>query len=74
MPKTPSVILREELAKKGYELLDIYHGREKDTIRIKNLLNGRVYLIESNKHVRDLIGREDVIKFINELLSRIEER
>ncbi len=73
MPKTPSIILREKLYSKGYELLDIYHLKDKDIIRLKNRITNKVYLYESKKHVRDLISDKDIDKLVNNILETIKE-
>lgn len=69
MPKTPSTILRLEMSKKGLELIDIYHGKESDVIRYKDIVSGKVYLYVSKKHIRDYIQRDEVINLVNELVK-----
>ncbi|MEM0380315.1 MAG: hypothetical protein QXX35_04510 [Desulfurococcaceae archaeon] len=69
MPKTPSVILRIELSKKGFELLDVYFTKEGDIIRYKDTSSGRVYLYFSKKHVRDFIQRDEIVNLVNELVN-----
>ncbi len=69
MPKTPSVLLKEEMFKKGLDLLDIYHHRDGDIIRFKNRLTGKVYLYISKKHVRDLVDVGELKKLIEELVK-----
>ncbi|MET1159900.1 MAG: hypothetical protein ABWW65_02970 [Thermoprotei archaeon] len=73
MPKTPSVIVREELWKRGYELLDIYHYKDKDILRVKHRGTGKVFLYEIRKHVRDLTNREEIINLVNSIISFFEE-
>ncbi len=67
MPKTPSVILKGLLVKKQIELLDIYHGKEKDIIRVKDRLSGKVTLYESSTHVRDIVEKSDLEKLAEEI-------
>ncbi len=69
MPKTPSVVLRDKMLKKGLELLDIYHMKDKDLIRFKDRMTGKVYLIESKKHVRDLVEDKDYDELINKMIE-----
>jgi len=73
MPKTPSVILREKLRRKGIELLDIYHGREKDIVRFKTVIDGKVYLYEIKQHVRDMVKEEDIDKLVEEIVNSIKK-
>ncbi len=68
MPKTPGVILRELLDKKQIELLDIYHRKDKDIIRVKDKLTGKVILVESKTFVRDMDKEE-----LSKLADKIEE-
>ncbi len=69
MPKTPSVILRNLLEKKQIELLDIYHGKDRDIIRVKDKLTGKVGLYISKTHIRDIVSSEELEK----LASAIEK-
>ncbi len=73
MPKTPSIMLKEELKKRSYQLLDIYRFKDKDIIRLRNMLTGKVYLVESEKHVSDIMGPDDLASFVEKLLSKIKE-
>ncbi len=73
MPKSPAVMLKEELKKRSYELLDIYRFKDKDLIRLRNVLTGKVYLVASEKHVTDITGPNDLNEFIDKLLSKIKE-
>lgn len=73
MPKSPTIMLKEELRKRSYELLDIYRFKDRDLIRLRNLLSGKVHLIESEKHVSDITSYSDLIEFINKLLSKIKK-
>lgn len=67
MPKTPSVILRRLLEKRQIELLDIYHGKKNDIIRVKDGLSGKVALYESSTHVRDIVERSELEKLAEEI-------
>ncbi|ABN69621.1 hypothetical protein Smar_0513 [Staphylothermus marinus F1] len=72
MPKTPSIILREELAKRQLELLDIYHGKEKDIIRVKDKMTGKVFLYETKTFVRDM-DKDRIIELANSIQEKLKE-
>ncbi len=74
MPKTPSVLLRMALEKRQIELLDIYHSKEKDLIRVKDKLTGKVILYESKRHVRDLTGAEEIEKLVDEIEKALKSK
>ena len=73
MPKSPTILLKEELKKRSYELLDIYRFRDRDLIRLRNILTGEVHLVTSEKHVSDITSHDDLVEFVNRLLSKIEK-
>ena len=73
MPKSPTILLKEELKKRSYELLDIYRFRDRDLIRLRNILTGEVHLITSEKYVSDITSHDDLVEFVNRLLSKIEK-
>ncbi len=73
MPKSPTILLKKELKKRSYELLDIYRFKDRDLIRLRNILTGEVHLITSEKHVSDLTSYEELVEFVNRLLSKIEK-
>ncbi len=62
MPKTRSVVLRSMLEKKQIELLDIYHTRDGDIIRVKDRLTGKVGLYTTKAHVRDIVDDGELAK------------
>jgi hypothetical protein len=73
MPKTPSVILRNELEKRQIELLDIYHLKDKDIIRVKDKLSGKVFLYESKTFVRDM-DRDAIVKLADNIQGVVRGR
>ncbi len=73
MPKTPSIILRNELEKRQIELLDIYHLKDKDIIRVKDKLSGRVFLYESKTFVRDM-DNNTIAKLADNIQSVVRGR
>jgi len=73
MPKSPTILLKEELKKRSYELLDIYRFKDRDLIRLRNILSGEVHLITSEKYVSDITSHDDLVEFVNRLLSKIEK-
>ena len=72
MPKRPIVILREEAVKKGVSILDVYSFKEADVVRLK--VSDRVVLAYSNRKITTLTSREEVSKFIEELLKHVESK
>ncbi|MEM0355323.1 MAG: hypothetical protein QXY53_01420 [Desulfurococcaceae archaeon] len=74
MPKNPSVIFREELAKHGYELLDIYRYRDRDIVRFLDKNSGRVLLYESKKHIDELNTIDEVRSIVSEIMNYIRTR
>ncbi len=67
LPKTRSVVLREMLEKKQIELLDIYHRRDGDLIRVKDKLTGKVGLYTSKTHVRDIVDDNELLKLADDV-------
>ncbi|GEM_PF-876825 len=74
MPKNPSVIFREELAKHGYELLDIYRYRDRDIVRFLDKNSGRVLLYESKKHIDELNTIDEVRSIVSEIMNYIRTK
>lgn len=74
MPKTPNVILRDKMLSNGLELLDIYHMKDKDIIRFKDRMTGKIYLFESKKHIRDFVEEKDYNNLINKMLEIIRSK
>ncbi len=72
MPKTPSIILKEELSKKQIELLDIYRFKDHDLIRVRNKLTNKVYLIKVEGHVSDIVTKEGLQNVIEKIISFIK--
>ncbi len=72
MPKTPSIILKEELSKKQIELLDIYRFKDYDLIRVKNKLTNKVYLVKVEGHVSDIVIKEGLHNVIEKIISSIK--
>lgn len=73
VPKTPSVILREELAKKQLELLDIYRFKDHDLIRVKHSVTNKVYLIKVKKHVSDMVNKKDIDEVVKEIIKTVSK-
>ncbi len=74
MPKTPSKILADLLSKEQVELLDIYHRKDGDIIRVKDKLSGKVDLYVSKTHVRDIVSEEDLAKLASEIIAKIRSK
>lgn len=70
MPKTPSIILREELAKSGFELLDVYVFKDFDVIRVLNKQTGAVLVHKTKRRVSTMVSKEDISQIINELTKK----
>jgi hypothetical protein len=68
MPKTPSVLLREELAQRNIELLDIYSFKDRDIIRARDKLTGRIIMYVSKRKVSTLTSKDEIVKLVEEML------
>uniref|UniRef100_A0A7C2BLE3 Uncharacterized protein n=1 Tax=Thermosphaera aggregans TaxID=54254 RepID=A0A7C2BLE3_9CREN len=73
MAKNPSVLLANELVKHGFELLDVYHTREGDLIRVVEKLTGRVVLVKSKTPVSSITGANDMAGLVNEILKQAKQ-
>ncbi len=69
MPKSPTVILREEARKRGVEVLDIYSFKEVDLVRAR--VGNKVIVAESAKKVSTLTTKDEVVKFVEDLLKKL---
>jgi hypothetical protein len=69
MPKSPTVILREEARKRGVEVLDIYSFKGVDLIRAR--IGDKVVVVESTKKVSTLTTKDEVVKFVEDLLKKL---
>ncbi len=74
MPKTPSRILADLLSKEQVELLDIYHRKDGDIIRVKDKLTGKVELYISKTHARDIVSSDDLAKLANDIIAKIRSK
>ncbi len=72
MPKNPSILLREELSKNQYELLDIYRFKDHDLVRVKHSVSNRVYTVRVSKHITDLVSIDDVRDIVKSILEQIK--
>lgn len=70
MPKTPSVILREELRKHGLELLDVYCFKDHDIIRVYNKQSGKVSLYQTKRKINTLTSRDELLSIVMDILKR----
>ncbi|MEM4717607.1 MAG: hypothetical protein QXE81_02470 [Desulfurococcaceae archaeon] len=70
MPKTLSVILREELRKHGIELLDIYCFRDYDLIRVYNKQAGKVFLYQTKNKISSLPSRDELVSVVIDIVKR----
>ncbi|MGC9012453.1 hypothetical protein [Thermogladius sp.] len=69
MPKSPTVILREEARKRGVEVLDIYSFKGVDLVRAR--IGNKVVVVESTKKVSTLTTKDEVVKFVEDLLKKL---
>lgn len=74
MPKNPSVMLRIELAKHGFELLDIYRYRDRDLVRFLDKQSGKVILFESKKHIDELNTIDEVRSVVSEIANYVKAK
>ncbi len=72
MPKNPSILLKEELLKNQFELLDIYRFKDHDLIRVKNILSNKVFLVKVSKHVTDIVSQEDLKDVVKKILDEVK--
>ncbi|WP_440059214.1 hypothetical protein ACSU1N_05350 [Thermogladius sp. 4427co] len=72
MPKSIVRILESELARRGLTLLDIYSFKTHDLVRLK--AGGEVLIIKSNRKINTLTGKEDVVKFVEEILGSLSKK
>lgn len=71
MPRNPAAALSEELARRGYELLDIYKQKGGSVIRVSEKGSGRVGVVQLKVHIDSLTSREDVAKVADEIVSKV---
>ncbi|AFL66890.1 hypothetical protein [Desulfurococcus amylolyticus] len=69
MPKTISVLLRRELLKHDVELLDIYRFKDKEFVRVKDRVAGRVVLYAPKIRLSSVTSREDLARIVDEIAS-----
>ncbi|RLG82717.1 MAG: hypothetical protein DRO40_06910 [Thermoprotei archaeon] len=73
MPKTPSVLLKQELAKKQLELLDIYRFKTHDIIRVRHSMTNKVYLVKVEKHVSDIASEKDLDEIVKKIYEAVSK-
>jgi hypothetical protein len=73
MAKNPTVLLASELVKHGFELLDVYHTREGDFIRVVEKLSGKVVLVKSKMPVSSITGANEIVSLVNEVLKQAKQ-
>lgn len=74
MPKNPTVILGEELARRGYELLDVYKQKSGSIVRVVEKGSRRVEVIQLKVHIDALTSREDIARIADEIASKAKEK
>ncbi|MEL9908114.1 MAG: hypothetical protein QXP97_00580 [Desulfurococcus sp.] len=73
MPKTISVLLRRELLKHDVELLDIYKFKDKEFVRVKDKIAGRVVLYAPRIKPSSVTSREDLARIADEIASALKK-
>ncbi|ACL11124.1 hypothetical protein DKAM_0798 [Desulfurococcus amylolyticus 1221n] len=73
MPKTISVLLRRELLKHDVELLDIYRFRDREFVRVKDRVAGRVVLYAPKIRLSSVTSREDLARIVDEIASALRK-
>jgi len=69
MPKTISVLLRSELLRHNVELLDIYRFSNKDIVRVRDRVSGKVAVYALKSPLSSVTSRDDLVKVVNEVLG-----
>ena len=59
MVKSKTELLRRELEKLGFELLDIYSFKESDLVRVRHKHSSSVVVYETKKKVSSLVSVDD---------------
>lgn len=72
MPKTPSILLKNELIKYGYELLDVYRYRDRDLVRLLDKHSGKVIIYESKKHIDELNTADEIKSIVSEIINYVK--
>ncbi|MEM0378378.1 MAG: hypothetical protein QXP68_01800 [Thermosphaera sp.] len=70
MPKNPTILLSDELSKHGFELLDVYHGRDGDVIRALEKTSGRVVILKSKMPISSATSREEISSIAEEIVKK----
>ncbi|MGC8954287.1 MAG: hypothetical protein ACP5N5_06180 [Desulfurococcus sp.] len=73
MPKTISVLLRRELLKRDVELLDIYRFKDREFVRVKDRVAGRVMLYAPKIRLSSVTSREDLARIVDEIASALRK-
>ncbi len=74
MPKRVVVKLRIELAKRGLRLLDVYRFKNRDFLRVLNLANRRVMLVESPLQLASIASSDDLAKVVEAVAQASKEK
>ncbi|ADV64457.1 hypothetical protein [Desulfurococcus mucosus] len=74
MPKTVSVLLRRELLKRDLELLDIYRFSDREVVRIKDRVSGKVMVHVLKTRLPSILSQEDLARIASEIASTVRSR
>lgn len=71
MPKNLVKVVRNELAKRNVELLDVYSFRDHDVIRVFNKQSGKVVFYKSSRKVNTLTTREEIENLVLNITKQV---
>lgn len=70
MPKNRTELLKTELEKLGFELLDVYSYRDTDFIRVRHKQSGAVFIYGSKKKVKMLTSQDDARSLVIDIARK----
>lgn len=71
MVKSRTELLRAELERLGFELLDIYSYRDSDYLRVRHKLTGNVIIYESKRKINTLTTVDDFKSLSQDIARKV---
>lgn len=73
MPKNPVELLKRELRKRQFELLDVYSFRDYDVLRVLNKPRNKVLLYKSSRKINTIASSREIEEFASTIVKQLSQ-
>lgn len=73
MPKNPVELLKRELRKRQFELLDVYSFRDYDVLRVLSKPRNKVLLYKSSRKINTIASSREIEEFASTIVKQLSQ-